>query len=95
MLPPGKNVKCSYDVLPGHGPNVSRPTAKQSANVLIRFMHRVYLGIISIIAEHKCGSTYRVSVLMYVLRSGRSGRIAHLTFRRTKKILNTNESVRN
>ena len=26
---------------------------------------------------------------------GRSGRIAHLTFRRTKKILNTNESVRN
>ena len=26
---------------------------------------------------------------------GRSGRIAHLTFIRTKKILNTNESVRN
>ena len=26
---------------------------------------------------------------------GRSGRIAHLTFRRAKKILNTKESVRN
>ena len=26
---------------------------------------------------------------------GRSGRIAHLTFRRTKNILNTKESVRN
>ena len=29
------------------------------------------------------------------MHKGRSGRIAHLTFRRTKKILNKNESVRN
>ena len=30
-----------------------------------------------------------------VMVKGRSGRIAHLTFRRAKKILNTKESVRN
>ena len=35
------------------------------------------------------------SIRPEVLHKERSGRIAHLTFRRTNNILNTNESVRN
>ena len=40
-------------------------------------------------------TVHLLSFQQFPRTKGRSGRIAHLTFRRTKKILNTKESVRN